>query len=685
MGVGEQAHRQPLTSRPLGTRTQRRLPVARGLLAGSLGKHGLTAVVALACVGLAFNSGTFSPIVRGEVAVVVWWGLALAVGLSVLPLRRLPRAARWAGGLLAAYVLLMAVSVIWSDSAETVFDEFNRGALYLGLFAAAVLAGARDNLRQWTTGLTIGVTGVVLIALVARLYPDLAADPGHSVLFRGDPRATYPIGYWNGLGIFTALAVPLLLRGAVVASSRMGRVLAVAALPAVASVIYLTASRGSAIVAVVGAAVFVAVAPERLRACLAAAVAAAGAATAVVVLSARTALANGPLDTSTAAAQGRSATVLIALACAGTGLVWLLASRMRIPTFSPSRRLKWALASLAVAVAAAGVVATDPAAKLDSFKHKPRQFRVESPGSSAAGSSSGGSSVNSAFESGYTTSHFGSSEGSGRWQFWDGAVDEFRAHPILGGGAGSYAAWWAEHATIQYALRDAHSIYLETLAELGLVGLALLLGLLGVVAASAAVRLRRAGHEERASIAALTAVAASFGVGAGLDWMWELPAVTGVGIVAMGLLVGPATAAGSPRPRSAVRLRTGFVVLALALVVAQGIALLARTDIENSRAAASRGDDRVALDRAEGARRWQPWASSPYLQIALVQEQLINFDAARDAVRQAIDRDERNWRLWYVAARIDREAGHAAAARASLKRAEQLNPRSALFSKRRGS
>jgi tetratricopeptide (TPR) repeat protein len=158
-----------------------------------------------------------------------------------------------------------------------------------------------------------------------------------------------------------------------------------------------------------------------------------------------------------------------------------------------------------------------------------------------------------------------------------------------------------------------------------------------------------------------------------------------VGIVAMGLLVGPATAAGSPRPRSAVRLRTGFVVLALALVVAQGIALLARTDIENSRAAASRGDDRVALDRAEGARRWQPWASSPYLQIALVQEQLINFDAARDAVRQAIDRDERNWRLWYVAARIDREAGHAAAARASLKRAEQLNPRSALFSKRRGS
>ena len=34
-------------------------------------------------------------------------------------------------------------------------------------------------------------------------------------------------------------------------------------------------------------------------------------------------------------------------------------------------------------------------------------------------------------------------------------------------GAGSYESWWAQHGSISYFIRDAHSVWLETLGELG--------------------------------------------------------------------------------------------------------------------------------------------------------------------------------------------------------------------------
>ena len=63
---------------------------------------------------------------------------------------------------------------------------------------------------------------------------------------------------------------------------------------------------------------------------------------------------------------------------------------------------------------------------------------------------------------------------------------------------------------------DAHSLYLETLAELGLVGLALL-----VLALAPPLVAGFRGVE-----AAATGGYVAFLIHAGLDWDWELPAVT---------------------------------------------------------------------------------------------------------------------------------------------------------------
>ena len=92
----------------------------------------------------------------------------------------------------------------------------------------------------------------------------------------------------------------------------------------------------------------------------------------------------------------------------------------------------------------------------------------------------------------------------------------------------------AAHRTHAESVRDAHSLYLETAAELGLVGLAALLALLGGVAAAA----------RRARAPAATAALAAWAVHAGVDWDWELPALTLVAV----LLAGRVIAAAEPEP-----------------------------------------------------------------------------------------------------------------------------------------
>jgi Flp pilus assembly protein TadD len=101
--------------------------------------------------------------------------------------------------------------------------------------------------------------------------------------------------------------------------------------------------------------------------------------------------------------------------------------------------------------------------------------------------------------------------------------------------------------------------------------------------------------------------------------------------------------------------------------------------IRDSQAAVERGDADSALDNALDARRLQPWAASPHLQLALVREQLDDLPQARSSIIDAIDKDPTDWRLWLVRARLETKAGEFGAARRSLRRAKALNPRSPLF------
>jgi O-antigen ligase len=121
-----------------------------------------------------------------------------------------------------------------------------------------------------------------------------------------------------------------------------------------------------------------------------------------------------------------------------------------------------------------------------------------------------------------------------RTDYWRAALAEVRDRPLLGSGAGTFFLTWQERRRVDADVRDAHSLYVETLSELGPVGLALVLAVV-VVPLVAAWRRRGDRH-----VAAAAAGFAVFVVHAGVDWDWEMPAVT---LVALACAAVAATSA----------------------------------------------------------------------------------------------------------------------------------------------
>ena len=247
---------------------------------------------------------------------------------------------------------------------------------------------------------------------------------------------------------------------------------------------------------------------------------------------------------------------------------------------------------------------------------------------------------------------------------------------MLGHGAGSYEAWWAQHGSLAVFVRDAHSLYFETLAELGALGLALLVAAAAAVLLASWRRIRRLSAARADAVASATAVVVAYAVAAGIDWVWELPVVTLVAFTCLAVTLAPDRAAQKVAGAPA---RAAVVGVAMVVVVAQAIPFLSQARISESQSAASRGDLAGALASARAARRVQSWAPDPWLQLALVHEQRGELEAARTAIRRATREDREDWRLWLVLARLDTKLGEIAEARRSLQRAISLNPRSPLF------
>jgi O-antigen ligase len=114
--------------------------------------------------------------------------------------------------------------------------------------------------------------------------------------------------------------------------------------------------------------------------------------------------------------------------------------------------------------------------------------------------------------------------------------------PLRGLGSGGFAQLWALERPLPVNAVDAHSFVLETLLELGAVGLVVLLATLVL---PLAVARRLAGGWAAGATGAYTA----FLVHATVDWDWEMPVVTVAGLACAAALLSAPRLARRRRPR----------------------------------------------------------------------------------------------------------------------------------------
>jgi hypothetical protein len=202
---------------------------------------------------------------------------------------------------------------------------------------------------------------------------------------------------------------------------------------------------------------------------------------------------------------------------------------------------------------------------------------------------------------------------------------------------------WLRHRDRNLGVLDAHSLYLETLAELGPVGLLILLVALGLPLL-AAVRVAR-----RPLIPAIAGAYAAFLVHAAVDWDWELPVVALPALVLGGVLTAEASAPARPVSRSA---RAAAVGVALVIGVAAFVGLTANSALTAAVLALDRGRTDRAAHEARKAERWALWSAEPRRLAAEAAAAAGESEAARSAALAALERDPGNVRVWRLLARV---------------------------------
>ena len=625
---------------------------------------------------LAFAEGGADSQFLAAVAVAIWLAVIVGVVIRVWPGSEAPRAAVACGGSLAALCVLGGLSMVWASDPGRAFEDVARLTAYLGLFALIVLASRRSSSGAWARGIAAGLGGLAAAALLAFFQPSLFGDAATSLasaIPSAAGRLSYPVGYWNGLGACMALAVVLLgWLAARATRARGGRPRP----PSSRSPSSRSTSPSRS-----------AVPPPRSSASPRCSASPASAPR----FSPPRRRASSPASSSSSSprASTRSPPVSATRASAPPAT---RCCRSRSPAPSPRpgsggpstirssgstrarpRVPRGAAIAIALAALAALVVVADPLQRWDDFKD---------PGALAELPASGEGAAPAAGE-------FATAAGNGRYQWWAEGLDAFASEPLTGIGAGNYELYWNAHHTLPVVVADAHSLYVETLAELGPLGLLFLLGFLAT-AVGAGIG-RRAST--RGGVAVWLGVLAAGIVSAAGEWTWEIPAATIPLVMAAAVLTGPATLrprwpralpqngppslserfASGPSPRERFGLGVAVLLAGFACIWWSGVGFLVELQLSESRSAFDRGDFAEAASNASYAGAIQPWAAAPRLQLAQAEEARGRYDEARAAALEGVERSPGDWRGYVVLARIEARDGQPAAAEEALATANGLS------------
>lgn len=599
------------------------------------------ALAAVTVASLAASGGGYFPTSWGWAALALAWVAALALLIGRPHLSPLEVATVAA---LILYVVWIAVSTAWSQSNANTVLEIERGLVYPAGVLAALLVMTRGSAPRLLAGTLLAVTGIAAYSLATRLFPE-SIGVFDSV---AGYRLSEPIGYWNALGIFAAMGTLLAVCFAARAHTLLARAAAAAALPVLLATQYFTFSRGAWIALALGFAAAIAVDPRRLQLVSAAAVLLPLPVVAVWLASRSNALTHESSLLADSSRQGHRLALWIALLAAGC-VALALAFAVAERRFHSTRRIRTAYGAALVAAAAVtlGAVVVSHGGPVSLAETVYDQFR-------APPSAIGGNLNRRLFDL----------SGNGRVDMWRLAMDDFRGHRVLGSGAGTYEEYWFRHRPFSGKVRDAHSLYLEVLAELGPLGLVLLLGGLATPLL-AVVKARR-----KSMIVGATGAYVAFLAHAGVDWDWEMPAVT-----LTALFCGAAILVSARRRQEDRGMARRLTVVPLAAVLAVTgvcafIGLLGNSKVAAARDAADDGSWQTVETKARSASRWAPWLSEPWELLATSQLARGQLSASRASFRKAISKDPRDWTLWFELA----QASDGRARRQALAEARRLNP-----------
>lgn len=608
------------------------LALPDGLLEAILGFVAVTAAT--------FSHGGYYPTAWGLFAIAAVWVIAIRIVLGNVSLGTLEVAALAA---LAALACWVAASSIWGVPERGIL-EAERIALYVTALAAACVALTRSALPALLTGVWAAVSVACGYGLLTRLFPERLG------VF--DPIAGYrlsePLGYWNGLGVFAAIGALLAVGLAARSSAPVVRPIAAASLPVLSSTLYFTFSRGAWIALAVGLLAAIALDPRRLQ--LVTSVLALVPAVVVTLVVAYRSPALNRIGASSADAtrEGHRLALVVAAAVVLSALVALFLQRLeRRTSFHPGLRRAYARALVAAVLVALLIVAVRFGSPPTVVSRAYDAFSAPSPEIQ-----------------GRLNERLFNLSGSGRLLQWRAAWRAYEREPLLGSGAGTYEQSWNELRPTPGKVRDAHSLYLETLTEVGPVGLGLLLAALGIPVL-AGIRARR-----------LPLVPATFGaysafiVHAGVDWDWELPAVTLVGLLCAATLLVAARAERVWFLSGYVRV--GVVAASLAVAAFSVVGLVGNRALADGESALNAGQITLAADRARVALRWAPWSAQAHRLLAEAQLAGGDLEGARENLRQAVAADPRDWTLWFALA----QTTSGLEGERALAEARRLNPRS---------
>jgi O-antigen ligase len=612
-------------------------------------------LIAVLTVFLGFNAGGYFPAATATATLAVCFLLVLGAMLISRPFENFTPGLLIPLALLAGFAAWTLVSAVWSDAPGRALLEFDRVLLYVLVFAFfGMLVPGHRRLEWGLRGFVVAAVAICGAAWITRV----AADVWPIALDVRPERLSFPLTYWNALGLMSTLALVACVHLASgERQSRLVRVLGAAAIPLLASTLLLTFSRASLALAVVGVVVYAAFAraPRLLSAFLATAI---PSAVALVATYRADLLSSARFASPEGISQGHDLALVVGLCVLGAVALQVLLLRLdarlaswRLPELDPRRA-----AEVGAGVA---IVAIVLALALGAPSWIGRQFDRFVEGDVV----------------GHTKDPRGrltSAGNNGRVDQWEVALDGFEAKPLVGEGAGTYQLLWARERPYGFTVVDAHSLYVEVLGEFGIVGLLLVGGAIVAILVGLARRLRGSDRQVYAAVLTLGLV---WAVHAGVDWDWEMPAVTLwlFALAGLGLSTpvrGGARTGASFEPGRMLRIVAAICIGVLAVTPAA--VSMSQSKLDRAVTAFDRNDCPAAIDEALASLDALKVRPEPYEVIGYCDARLGQDRLALLAMDSAISRDPDNWETHYGLAIARAAAG--LDPMPELYRARELNP-----------